>query len=166
MSEATVAQRATGAPAVRPLRRLLLTWVFSRFRWVNSVLLEIGFGLFFLLAPGLTMDILGIRASPEAATLLRFYGVAVASRGLLHHVAFGIPSTHVVRRGLLADIAFALPSALILVFAIRSGLAGPAAWAVVALFSVEALLELAALAALYSVSAAELESAAASGQRS
>lgn len=142
-----------------PLRRLLLRWVFSRVRWINAVLAESALGLVFLLAPDLTVSVLGIRPSPEAAALFRLYGIGLVSRGLLHRAAFGIPEPRVVLRGLVADIAFALPSAAVLVFAIRHGLAGSATWAAAALLTTEGALELAALAGLYSVTAGELERA-------
>jgi hypothetical protein len=53
----------------------VLRWAFSRGRWVNAVLVVGAIGLFFTLAPGTTMDLLGIRPSGEAAALFRLYGM-------------------------------------------------------------------------------------------
>lgn len=119
--------------------------------------MSISFGVFFLVAPHLTMDLLAVRASPEAAILFRLYGIAVAARGVLRHAAFRVPEPRIVLRALMADLAYALPSALVLIFAIGEELAGGVTWAVVALFGFESMMALTALAGLWSVSRSELE---------
>jgi hypothetical protein len=108
----------------------------------------VGVGTFFVAAPHLTMDVLAIRPSAEAAALFRLYGVLLIARGLLRHAVLGVRDPRVIRRGLAADLAFSLPSALLLMAAIRSGLAGGTTWWVVALFLAEVVMALAMLVAL------------------
>jgi hypothetical protein len=139
------------------VRRVLLGWLFSRGRWVQEVAVEAGVGIFFLIAPYLTMDLLGIRPSPEAAALFRLYGAILMARGLLHHATFGIPQPRVVSRSLVADLVFSVLSACVLTWAILDGLAGEAGWAVVTLFVAEAILTGTALIVLRSVTTLELE---------
>jgi hypothetical protein len=144
---------------IAPLRRLLLRWVFSRGRWIHEVLVESAFGVVFLAAPYVTMAVLEIRPSPEAAALFRLYGIVLVARGILRHATFGVPAPEVVRRSLAGDLAFTFPGAAVLVLAIRDGLAGPATWAVVALFVGEGVLALVALAGLWSVTPGDLDGA-------
>ena len=141
------------------LRRLLLAWVFSRLRWINSVCVEAFFGLVFLAAPDLTTAVLEIQPSREASMLFRLYGTGLLSRGLLHHATFAVPHRRVVLQGLIADITLSLPSAVLLLIAIASDLAGGATWAVAGLFTLEALLQIVALTGLWSVSTDELQRA-------
>jgi hypothetical protein len=141
------------------VHRILIGWLFSPGRWLQEVAVEIGVGIFFLAAPGLTIDILEIRPSAEAAALFRLYGSMLVARGLLHHASFGVPARRVVLRSLVADLAFSVPSACVLTAAILGGLASGAAWAVVTLFVAEATLTGTALIVLRSVTDLELEAA-------
>ena len=150
---------ASPSPSTSTLRRYLLSWVFSKPRWVNNVVVLGGFGLLFFLGPWVTMRVLGVQASAETAVLFRLYGTALMARAVNRYAMWGVPMPSVVLRGLLSDLLFSLVSAGVLTWAIVAGLAGATTWVVVGLFAVESVGYLIGYTGLRTVTRGELEGA-------
>jgi hypothetical protein len=103
-----------------------------------ALALQVLFGLLFFGAPWVTMDLLGIQPSAEAAALFRLYGIAILARALLRRGLSRATGPTVVCDRVVVDLGFSAATAAVLVFAILDGLAGSTTWAAVALFVSEA----------------------------
>jgi hypothetical protein len=120
------------------MRASLLRWVFSRMRWVHTVLAVACFGLLFFLAPHATMDFLGVEKSEETAVLFRLLGTLLTARAISNHAEFDVPEPRLILHGFLADLLFTGVGAGVLSLATLNGLAGPTTWLVVGFLAVEA----------------------------
>jgi hypothetical protein len=138
------------------MRTSLLRWVFSRPRWVHSVLVVVTFGLVFLLAPNATMDFLGVEKSEETAVLFRLLGALLLARAVSNHAEFGVPEPRLVLHGTLADLLFTAVGAGVLSMAVFNGLAGSTTWLVVGLLVFEAAVFAISYAGLRGVTRDEL----------
>ncbi len=122
--------------ASSPFAQHAAGYLFSRGRWLATVVLEIALGLFFLLAPHLTLGILGAEDSPSMAALFQIYGAILMQRGITQQIFYRRRDLQLFRRFLWTGYPFSVGSTVVLTYAMTQGLMSPLiGWIVVAAFA-------------------------------
>jgi hypothetical protein len=124
--------------AAGAFERWAAEYMFSPFRWLGTVVLECALGTFFLVAPWMTLDLLGAEGSSTAAVLFQIYGALLIHRGLTQQVFYRQRDLRLFRRLLWASFPFSIGSTLVLGLGVHAGLMSPlVGWIVVATFAFE-----------------------------
>ncbi|MFN0058675.1 MAG: hypothetical protein ACKVX7_09495 [Planctomycetota bacterium] len=130
--------RTASGRALTGAERSAVRLLFSTYRWLGTVVLECGLGLFFLCAPRLTLEILEVPDSIYTAAVFQLYGVLLLHRGLVQQILCRRRDVELFRKFLFASLPFSAGSTIVLGYCVLEGMMGAlVGWAVVATFVIE-----------------------------
>lgn len=109
-------------------------------RWFTTVLVQVALGLWFVVAPAHTLEVIWVPYSPQTALLFQLYGAILINRGLLEQYVRSRLDLPLIYAMMITSIPFEVISTVALIYACLGELMNPwIGWVWMILFAASAV---------------------------